>query len=323
MLRIPAGVRETMTMTASGTMKGAGSVHNLGAILVNGGSIELPVEPNNYHLVFNLNGGPGATPSPMDVYADTVADSGQALPTTTPPSGYTFVGWFTPGGPGGHQVVNATAVPTVVGAGPATVQLYAQFFHNPVVTGISPSVIWATHDVGLSDVRGGNTVTITGTGFAGATNVEFGNGFPATSFTVMSDTTIVATTGPHSAGFVHAFVTNPAGRSPASNQNYLRYLPSQVTGVSPDSGPTSGGTQVTLTGFGFDDAQAVYFGKRVTSNFTIVSNTQMTVPAPPFAGYNTCAYHGTQPARTGYARHLELASSRANSPTRPQPGSTA
>ncbi len=280
-LRIPDGV----TVLTSGTIQGLGSVHNLGAIQVNGGSIELPVEPNNYHLVFDLNGGPGATPGPMDVYADTVAHSGQTLPTPTPPPGYLFGGWFTQTA-GGQEVVNATALPTVAGAGPATVQLFAQFFRGPVVTGLSPSVIWANHDVGLGDERGGDSVTITGSGFTGTTNVEFGDGFAAPSFTVMSDTTIVATTPPHAEGFVHAYVTNPVARSAASNENYFRYLPSQVTNVSPDSGPASGGTQVTLTGFGFDDAQAVYFNTRVTSNFTIVSNTQMTVTMPPFAGYN-------------------------------------
>ena len=55
-------------------------------------------------------------------------------------------------------------------------------------------------------------MTITGTGFTGATAVSFG-GTPATSFTVDSDLSISATTPPHALGPVVVAVTTPAGTS--------------------------------------------------------------------------------------------------------------
>jgi len=54
---------------------------------------------------------------------------------------------------------------------------------------------------------GGTSVTITGTGFTGATSVQFGS-FEATSFIVDSDTSISAITPPGTAGAVDVSVTN-------------------------------------------------------------------------------------------------------------------
>lgn len=61
---------------------------------------------------------------------------------------------------------------------------------------------------------GGTPVTLTGSGFTGATQVLFG-GAAATAFTVVDDTTINATTPPGS-GTVNIVVTTPEGGSSAS-----------------------------------------------------------------------------------------------------------
>ena len=55
----------------------------------------------------------------------------------------------------------------------------------------------------------------------------------------------------------------------------------QVSGVSSNQGNAGGGESVTLTGSGFTAATAVNFGNNVTKDFTIDSDTQITVKSPP------------------------------------------
>src|SRR6185437_10914096 len=62
-------------------------------------------------------------------------------------------------------------------------------------------------------LAGVHKVTITGTGFTGATAVSFG-GFPAASFTVDSATQITAVTPPHAGGTVDITVTRRAAPAP-------------------------------------------------------------------------------------------------------------
>jgi hypothetical protein len=57
---------------------------------------------------------------------------------------------------------------------------------------------------------GGTAVTITGTGFYGATSARLG-GVAITSFVVVNNTTITGVSGAHAAGVVSASVTGPAG----------------------------------------------------------------------------------------------------------------
>jgi hypothetical protein len=55
-------------------------------------------------------------------------------------------------------------------------------------------------------------VTITGANFVSGAKVSFG-GSAATNVTVVSSTSVKATTPPHSAGRVSVVVTNPNGQS--------------------------------------------------------------------------------------------------------------
>jgi hypothetical protein len=82
----------------------------------------------------------------------------------------------------------------------------------PVVTAISPTS-------GRSG--GGTTVTVTGTGFTGATSVYFGAG-TASAVTVVSDTRITATS-PAGTGTVNVTVVTPAGTSATSQANQFTY----------------------------------------------------------------------------------------------------
>lgn len=74
----------------------------------------------------------------------------------------------------------------------------------PTLTALSPT---------SGAVAGGDTVTLTGTGFTGATGVTF-SGIPAASFSVTNDTTMTAVTPPGAAGTnLPVIVTTPAGTS--------------------------------------------------------------------------------------------------------------
>jgi hypothetical protein len=78
---------------------------------------------------------------------------------------------------------------------------------SPTVTSVTP---------GIGPLAGGNTVTITGTGFTGATSVTFG-GVAATSFTVVNDTTITSVVPSGSAsGAVSVIVTTGIGSNTAN-----------------------------------------------------------------------------------------------------------
>jgi hypothetical protein len=87
---------------------------------------------------------------------------------------------------------------------------------GPTVTSVSPS---------SGSPTGGNTVTITGTGFTGATSVTFG-GVDSPNFTVVNATTIIATVPSGTAGAKSVIVTTPGGSSAANTSyNYVIMTP--------------------------------------------------------------------------------------------------
>ena len=154
-------------------------------------------------------------------------------------SSLTFV---TPAGVAGPTAVTVGAVGGSVSAGNYT------YVAPPVISGLAPTS-------GLA--AGGTSVVITGTGFTGATAVQFG-GTAAASFVVNSDTQITAVS-PAGSGAVTVGVTTPYG-SGTSAGTFTYIPPPAVTGLAPTSGPASGGTSVVITGTGFTAATAVKFG---------------------------------------------------------------
>ena len=87
-------------------------------------------------------------------------------------------------------------------------------------------------------------------------------------------------------------VATPAGISAVSGADQFTYVtpppppppaPPAVTGVSPASGPVTGGTTVTITGTGFTGAFTVSFRSPAPS-FTVDSDTQITATSPAGAG---------------------------------------
>ncbi|MFI0780298.1 IPT/TIG domain-containing protein, partial [Streptomyces sp. NPDC021212] len=139
---------------------------------------------------------------------------------------------------------------------------------GPVLSGVSP---------GQGPVGGGTSVTLSGSGLAGATAVQFGS--VTAPFTVVSPSQITAVSPPGSAGPVQVTVTGPGGTSNGLTYTYV--AGPVLSGVSPGQGPVGGGTSVTLSGSGLTGATAVQFGSAPAVSFTVVSGTQITAVAPP------------------------------------------
>ncbi len=126
---------------------------------------------------------------------------------------------------------------------------------------------------------GGQTVTITGSGFSGATGVTF-DGIPATGVTVVDDATLTAVTPPHTAGVVDVTVGDPEGNGTLpAGYTYLAVALNATT-ITPGEGPDSGGTPVTLTGTGLLGVTDVSFGDVPATGVTVVSDTELTAISP-------------------------------------------
>ncbi|MFF2148938.1 IPT/TIG domain-containing protein, partial [Kitasatospora sp. NPDC058190] len=88
----------------------------------------------------------------------------------------------------------------------------------PVISGINPN---------HGPAAGGTAVTISGSGFTGATSVKFGT-VPVSSFTLVSDSQIT-TAAPAGSGSVAVTVTTPLGTSNGVTFSYT--VPPVITAV--------------------------------------------------------------------------------------------
>ena len=131
----------------------------------------------------------------------------------------------------------------------------------PTVSTVSPNG---------GSAAGGTAVTITGTNFAAGATVTFG-GIAATNVVVVNGTTITATT-PAGAGAVTVTVTVD-GESGSSASGFTYTVPATVSSVSPNTGSTSGGTAVTITGTNFAAGATVTFGAAAATNVVVVNST--------------------------------------------------
>jgi IPT/TIG domain len=126
--------------------------------------------------------------------------------------------------------------------------------------------------------EGGNTVQITGAGFAGPHNephvvsaVSFG-GVPATSFKVIDDSHLSAVVPPHAHGSVDVTATSAIGTSATSVWDLYDFGPAPtVTHLSPAAGVPGGGNIVVITGTGFLPGTSVMFGSTRARSVTYIT----------------------------------------------------
>ena len=123
---------------------------------------------------------------------------------------------------------------------------------------------------------GGATVTIDGTNLSGASSVTFGGA--AATITANTSSQITVTTPAGAAGAVDVVVTTVGGSATLPN-SYTYVAPPTLTSLNPTTGPTAGGTTVTIDGTNLGGASSVTFGGTAA---TITANTssQITVTTP-------------------------------------------
>jgi hypothetical protein len=160
----------------------------------------------------------------------------------------------TDGGSGAVSVVSA--------GGTATRNGFTFIPPAPTITSIAPA-----------SARVGDSVVITGTNLGTALSVEFGTGttFGAASFTVISNSRVVARV-PANAVSGSVRVTTLAGQG--SYAGFVFLAPPTLSALSPTSGGS--GSTITLTGTGFTGATAVTIGGVAASSFTVLNDTQIT-----------------------------------------------
>ena len=182
------------------------------------------------------------------------------------------------------------APPGVVGAVPVTVAntdgasvtMDAGFSYRvsdepmstPTITSLTPS---------SGPTTGGTTITINGTDFRAGATVLVG-GSPAT-VTAATDSWATVLAPARSAGAVAVTLTNPDGGShtlPSAFTYVTAEAPVSdpaITSVTPASGPTTGGSAVTLSGVDFQAGVTVLFGG-VAGTVTSRTSTSIKVTNP-------------------------------------------
>jgi len=148
----------------------------------------------------------------------------------------------------------------------------------PAASSISPTT---------GSVSGGDTITISGSGFSGNLKVKI-NGVYSPSVSVVNDTTLTFVT-PVSAtpGVYSVVVEDDYGQTSTVSNAFTYRLPDPVlTSISPTAGPMGGSTTITITGTGFvnnpDGATwyRVSVGGVSASNIAYVNSTTLTAVTP-------------------------------------------
>jgi hypothetical protein len=137
----------------------------------------------------------------------------------------------------------------------------------------------------------GDTVTLTGSNFTGASAVKFGG--VAATYSVVSDTQITAVVP---SGAISGAVSVTTGGGTVTGPTFTMNVTGAptVTTLSPTSGAV--GSSVILTGTNLTAATTVTFGGVVAPAFTVNSATQITVTVP--AGAASGAVNVTTPGGT-------------------------
>jgi hypothetical protein len=159
-------------------------------------------------------------------------------------------------------------------------------FIGPAITGITPRV---------GPQQGGTNVYITGISLGDDMIVHFGQHQLTVSCT--SDTSCV-TVSPPGTGSVHLTATRAGRTTIPTPADVFTYEPFPYGKISPDHGPDSGGTVVTITGGNFSTAPgATHFvfsfdaggPDQLPTHVSCSSTSVCTLTTPPCGNINLCS----------------------------------
>jgi hypothetical protein len=160
---------------------------------------------------------------------------------------------------------------TVAGGAPAAQAIPSASAPKPVVSRLSAT---------SAPLSGGTRVTVTGKYFAKVSKVVFGS-TAGTSLKVLSSTSLQVTAPKHAAGTVNVEVVAKAGTSQAVAADRFTYVsPPSVSKLSVTSGPSAGGTKVTVSGRNFTKVSKVAFGATQGTALRVLSASSLQVVAP-------------------------------------------
>lgn len=137
---------------------------------------------------------------------------------------------------------------------------------------------------------------------------------------IITDILALAETQTPDGGTVHLPPLAAGGRP---NLSAILQPRPTITAVSPGSGPTAGGTAVTIRGANFEGVSAVSFGSAPAARFTTDSDGQITAIAPPSRESKsvdvTVTANGVTSAATGASRFTYAFETVAEAPIVPAP----
>jgi len=265
---------DTATASANGTYSSASASTTVLNLLSTTTTLASSADPSTFGQTITLtvtvsNGGPGSPTGQVEFL-----DGENVLGTATLSDGQaTFV---TSALTVGDHALSAAYQGDAADAASTSGEVSENVQPIPAVTGLSPN---------SGSTVGGAYVEIDGSGFTGATGVRFG-GVASYMYYQMGDGVIDAYAPAQSAGTVDVTVTTGSGTSALSSADQFTYVTPApppapaVTGVSPPSGPMSGGAYVTIDGTNFTGAMSVSFGGVAAVYYDVMSSTEIMAEAP-------------------------------------------
>ncbi|GAE09105.1 IPT/TIG domain-containing protein [Paenibacillus sp. JCM 10914] len=138
----------------------------------------------------------------------------------------------------------------------------------PIITLVNPS---------KGHISGNEEVTITGENFLPDPRVRFG-GASAKNVTYISDTEVRVTTPSVKQGNTTVTLTNTDNQSATADFGF--YAQPEVSSLTPDKGPVSGGTRLIINGKHFLSGVKVKVGDNYSQNVTYHSSTYLFAVTP-------------------------------------------